>query len=191
VILLLILALFLPGSAQTADNSAPPAPAPMVAPVPPPSPELAKKIQDLNFELDHNKASASNAAQTSSTPNFFSILVRLSISLAAVLLLIWALYRLARKVRRMDMPPSEGGKALQLLENYYVGPNQKIMLMRVGESKVLLLGATQNSIQTLNQIDGEEARQIMANANASMVTSAQFSETVNQMLSRFRKDGGK
>jgi len=91
----------------------------------------------------------------------------------------------------MDLPPSEGGKALQMLENYYLGSQQKVILMRVGENRVILVGVTQESMQTLSVIEGEEAKTMLANANAALVTPAQFSETVSQMLSRFRKDDGK
>jgi len=191
--LILSLTSSISAQASSVASIAPVVPAPQTQSTPTPStPELDKKIQDLNLILDNNKASAAaNAAPVSSAPNFLGIFIRLAISLGVVLALIWALYRVARKVRRMDMPPSEGGKALQMIENYFVGPNQKILLMRVGETKVLLLGATQTSIQVLTQIEGEEAKMIMTNAKASVVTPAQFSETVNQMLSRFRKDGGK
>ena len=72
-----------------------------------------------------------------------------------------------------------------------MGQHQKVVLMRVGESKVILLGATPDSMRTLAIMEGDEAKTLLQNAQAAIVTPAQFSQTVNQMLSRFRKDGGK
>lgn len=156
------------------------------------NPEMDKKIQNLNLILDSNRAqNAANTVAPSTVPDFAGIALRFGFSLLVVLGLIWVLYRLARKVRRMDLPPSEGGKAVQMLESYYVGPQQKVLLMRVGENRVVLVGATQESLHTLLQIEGDEAKSLLQNAQAAVVTPAQFSETVNQMLSRFRKDGGK
>jgi len=172
-----------------AVESLPPPPPPPQAPT---SPELQKKLAALNLMLDSGHAQAGSAdVAPVSEPNFAAIALRLAISLAVVLLLIYALYRLARRVRKMDLPPSEGGKALQMLENYYLGSQQKVILMRVGENRVILVGVTQESMQTLSVIEGEEAKTMLANANAALVTPAQFSETVSQMLSRFRKDDGK
>jgi len=154
--------------------------------------EMEKKLQNLNLILDSNRAQNVGAMTVpSGTPDFAGIALRFGFSLLVVLGLIYVLYRLARKVRRMDLPPSEGGKSLQLLENYYVGPHQKVFLMRVGENRVVLVGSTQDSLNTLLQIEGDEAKSMLTNAKAATVTPAQFSETVNQMLSRFRKDGGK
>ncbi len=153
---------------------------------------LDKKIENLNLILDGSRAAAQVQATTpAGPPDFIGIALRLAISLIIVLALIYALYYLARKVRKMDLPPSAGGKALQLLESYHLGQHQKVVLMRVGESKVILLGATPDSMRTLAIMEGDEAKTLLQNAQAAIVTPAQFSQTVNQMLSRFRKDGGK
>ncbi|HSQ41134.1 MAG TPA: flagellar biosynthetic protein FliO [Fibrobacteraceae bacterium] len=151
--------------------------------------EFDKKIQNLNLLLDSGKSIAPQSGTTEiSTPDFMAIALRLVISLAVVLLLLFALYRIARKVRRMDLPPSAGGKALQLLESYHLGSQQKVALLRVGENKVLLLGSTPESLRTLAVLEGEEAKAILEKSPVPLATPAQFSETVNQMLSRFRKD---
>lgn len=163
---------------------------PQPSPQVPASAEMQKKIASLNLILDSGKASSAVASpEVKESPNLASIGVRLVISLGIVLALIFVLYRLARKVRKMDLPPSQGGKAIQMMESYFVGSHQKVLLMRVGEGRVLLIGVSQESMSTLAQIEGEEAKSLLQSANASVVTPAQFSETVNQMLSRFRKDG--
>lgn len=155
--------------------------------------EFQKKLDNLNLILDSGKVQQATVSTVpaSGSPDFAAIAFRLGASLAIVVALIFVLYRLARKVRKMDLPPSQGGRAIQLLENYHVGSQQKILLMRVGENRAILVGITQESMHTLAQFDGEDARVLLHASTAPLVTPAQFSETVNQMLSRFRKDGGK
>ena len=157
-----------------------------------PSPEMQKKIASLNLMLNSTAAKSNPTAVTpAGDPDLGAIALRLATSLIVVLILIYGLYRLARRVRKMDLPPSEGGKSIQLLENYHIGTQQKVILMRVGENRVILVGVTQQSMSTLSVIEGAEAKTMLANANAALVTPAQFSETVSQMLSRFRKDESK
>lgn len=156
--------------------------------------EFQKKLDNLNLILDSGKTKQSTPVVevSSGGPDFAAITFRLGISLALVVGLIFVLYRVARKVRKMDLPPSQGGRAIQLLENYHVGSQQKILLMRVGENRAILVGVTNESMHTLAQFEGDDAKVLLPVASAaSSVTPAQFSETVNQMLSRFRKEGAK
>lgn len=156
--------------------------------------EFQKKLDNLNLILDSNKAKqqASPVVESGEGPDLAAITFRLGISLVVVVGLIFVLYRIARKVRKMDLPPSQGGKAIQLLESYHVGNQQKILLMRVGENRVILIGVTPENMSNLAQFEGDDAKTMLPTySNTVGVTPAQFSETVNQMLSRFRKDGAK
>lgn len=149
--------------------------------------EFDEKLKNLNQILD-TSVNAVASTQSSGTPDFWGIGLRFAVSLIIVLILLYGLYYFARRVRKMDLPPSAGGKGLQILENYHIGSNQKLILLRLGEDKVLLVGATPDNLRTLAQLEGEDAKNILGNAQNQVVTPAQFSETVNQMLSRFRKE---
>jgi flagellar biogenesis protein FliO len=124
-------------------------------------------------------------------PSVGRLILRMLLGLVVVLVLIYALYRMARRARGMDVRPGEApSRALQILETSFVGPNQKVVLMRVGAERVLVVGSASTQVQTLADIQGEEARTILELQRAQpLVTPAQFSETVNQLLRRFRKDG--
>lgn len=150
--------------------------------------EFDQKMQNLSQLLDSTPQAAQSVAVGSTTPDFWGIAMRLGLSLLVVLALLYGLYYMARRVRKMDVPPSEGGRGLQILENYHVGSQQKLILLRLGENKVILVGATQDNLRTLAQLEGDEARMILTNSRNEMVTPTQFSETVNQMLSRFRRE---
>lgn len=124
-------------------------------------------------------------------PSIGRLVLRMLLGLAVVLVLIYALYRMARRARGMDVCPGEApSRTLQILETSFVGPNQKVVLMRVGAERVLVVGSASTQVQTLADIQGEEARTILELQRVQpLVTPAQFSETVNQLLRRFRKDG--
>ncbi|NLB63043.1 MAG: FliO/MopB family protein [Fibrobacter sp.] len=174
VLLFLLLSLSFSFATETLESSSP----------------AALKFQNLQKVLDaETDTNKSQAANVSERPKLGDIALRMTLSLAVVLLLIYVLYRLAKKMRKMDLPPSAGGKNLQLLETYHLGSQQKIVLLRLGESRVILLGASDENISTLSEIAGEEALNIIAGSSMQAENnSTQFSETVNQMLSRFRRE---
>jgi len=52
----------------------------------------------------------------------------------------------------------------------------------------LVVGASQENMRTLSEIQGEEAKQILETYDANPVTAAQFSATVDHLLRRFKKE---
>jgi len=123
-------------------------------------------------------------------PSIGKLFFRMFLGLMVVLGLIYALYRVARKARGMDVTAGQAPlRSLQVLETSFLGPNQKVVLMRLGTDRVLVVGSTPDQMRTLVELQGEEAMKILNQQRQQPITPAQFSETVNHLLRRFRKGG--
>lgn len=123
-------------------------------------------------------------------PSIGKLFLRMFLGLVVVLGLIYALYRVARKARGMDVNAGQAPlRSLQVLETSFLGPNQKVVLMRLGADRVLVVGSTPDQMHTLADLQGEDALKILNQQRQQPITPAQFSETVNHLLRRFRKDG--
>lgn len=145
---------------------------------------LQKVLQTQNSSQSTKDAQAYERIKS---PDLKGIAIRMTISLMVVLLLLFILYRVARKVKHMDASSKVAGKNIRILENHYIGSQQRVFLMRIG-SKVIVVGATADSMHTLATLEGDEASLLIDTPQMQTVSSAQFSETVNSMLKHFRKE---
>lgn len=148
------------------------------------------KVQALGKVLKGQGRPEALSSASYTPPSLGKLFLRMVLGLAVVLGLIFVLYRMARKAKGLDQPPGEAPRrSLQVLESTHVGPNQKVVLVRVGADRVLVVGTAHEEVRTLADLQGAEAQAILEVQRAQPVTPAQFSETVNQMLRRFRKEG--
>jgi flagellar biogenesis protein FliO len=125
-------------------------------------------------------------------PQLGKVAVRMAVGLGVVLVLLYVLYRMARKVKGLEHADGQGNStnSIQVLETRLLGGGQKIVLVRVGPSAVLALGSTANELRTLAEIQGPDAAAILESHRAQVVTASQFSDTVDHLLRRFKRDGG-
>jgi len=153
--------------------------------------EAAMKMQALGKVLANQGTVSTADVPRYQPPSIGKLLIRMVLGLSLVLGLIYLLYRMARRARGMDVREGELPlRSMQILETSYVGPNQKIVLVRVGVGRVLVVGSTPSQVHTLADLQGDEAKLILEQQRFSpAVSPAQFSETVNHLLRRFRKDG--
>jgi flagellar biogenesis protein FliO len=123
-------------------------------------------------------------------PNFWNVTIRMAIGLGIILILLYVLYVLAKKIRRVENPLANSDKSvIQLLDSKFLGAGRHIFLIKAGMERVLVVGASSENMRTLSEIQGEEAKNILEVYGSKPVTAAQFSATVDHLLRRFRREG--
>lgn len=123
-------------------------------------------------------------------PDFKSVAIRMAIGLAVILLLLYAIYFLMKKVRNVESVSSVGDKSLiKLLDSKFLGSGKTVLLIKAGMERVLVVGSYQDGMRTLSEITGEEARYILEQYKSNPVTAAQFSATVDHLLRKFKREG--
>ncbi len=124
-------------------------------------------------------------------PDFGKIAIRMAAGLGVILVLLYVLYILAKKVRKVESPGmGDSQSVIQLLDSKFLGSGRNIFLIKAGLERVIVVGATQEGMRTLSEIHGEEARYILEAYNSRPVTAVQFSATVDHLLRRFKREGG-
>jgi len=122
-------------------------------------------------------------------PSIGKVAVRMAIGLGVILFLLYILYYLTKKLRHVESPSANNKQSvIQLLDSKFLGASRTIFLIKAGSERVLVVGASQENMRTLSEIQGEEAKQILETYDANPVTAAQFSATVDHLLRRFKKE---
>jgi flagellar biogenesis protein FliO len=110
--------------------------------------------------------------------------------LGVILILLYVLYILAKKVRKVESPAASGGQSvIQLLDSKFLGAGRSVFLIKVGTERVLVVGSSSENMRTLSEIQGEEAKYILETYGSKPVNAAQFSATVDHLLRRFKREG--
>ncbi|GHV14886.1 hypothetical protein AGMMS49938_11830 [Fibrobacterales bacterium] len=123
-------------------------------------------------------------------PDLGKVAVRMAVGLGVILILLYVLYILAKKIRGVESPNStQTNSAVQLLDSKFLGGGQKVFLIRAGAERILVVGSSADGLRTLSEIQGEEAKYILETYNSRPITPAQFSATVDHLLRRFKKEG--
>jgi len=150
----------------------------------------AYKIEALKQALGGDYKPAAPIANYQ-PPDFGSVAIRMTIGLGVILILLYVLYVLARKIRKVESPlVNSGQSAVQLLDSKFLGSGRHLFLIKAGTERVLIVGASSESMRTLSEIQGEEAKNILEVYGSKPVNAAQFSATVDHLLRRFRREGG-
>jgi len=121
-----------------------------------------------------------------------SLIFEMMIALVLVIGLILALAWVLSKMKNSKLAGKNRLEGLDILGSTWIAQNQRITMVAVGP-KVLVLGVTQENINQLAILEDDDAAQFLMAREKNAVTPAQFSATVNQLLSGFRKPekGGK
>jgi flagellar protein FliO/FliZ len=88
-------------------------------------------------------------------PDTFGLIVKMVLSLAVVLIVIWLAVQAARR-----MPGRTGGMRrsnVHVLDRTYLAPKKAICIVRIG-SRYLALGVTDAQISALAELDPEDAQ---------------------------------
>ncbi len=100
----------------------------------------------------------------SESPDLTLAALKMFVSLAVVLAIIWGLYKVAKK----SLPMAQGstkGKSMQVLESQYLGLKKTITMVQI-PGAILVLGVSPDKVNLLTRIDDPAVIQgIMASAN--------------------------
>jgi len=150
----------------------------------------AYKIEALKQVLGGDSYQPAAPIASYQPPDFGGVAIRMTIGLGVILILLYVLYILARKIRNVESPLASGGQsAVQLLDSKFLGSGRHLFLIKAGTERVLIVGASAESMRTLSEIQGEEAKNILEVYGSKSVSAAQFSATVDHLLRRFRREG--
>lgn len=123
-------------------------------------------------------------------PDLGNVVMRMGIGLVVILVLLYVLYILAKKIRKVETSGASNGQGIiELLDTKFLRTGKTVFLLKAGNERVIVVGATNESMRTLSEITGEEARYILEAYQAKPVTAAQFSATVDHLLRRFKREG--
>jgi len=151
----------------------------------------ANKFEALTQALGEGYRPPAPITDNYQPPDLGKVAIRMTVGLGVILILLYVLYILAKKVRKVESPSANNQQSvIQLLDSKFLGGGRTIFLIKAGAERVLVIGASQEDMRTLSEIQGEEARTILETYNSKTVTAAQFSATVDHLLRRFKKEGG-
>jgi flagellar biogenesis protein FliO len=150
----------------------------------------AYKMEALKQALGGDYRPIAPIADNYQPPDLSKVAIRMSIGLVVILMLLYVLYILAKKIRKVESPAANNNQsAIQLLDSKFLGAGKNIFLIKAGAERVLVVGAASENMRTLSEIQGEEARYILEMYQSKPVNSAQFSATVDHLLRRFKREG--
>jgi len=148
------------------------------------------KMEALKQALGGDYRPVAPVADNYQPPDLSKVAIRMTIGLLVILILLYVLYILAKKIRNVESPAANNNQsAIQLLDSKFLGAGKNIFLIKAGAERVLVVGAASENMRTLSEIQGEEARYILEMYQAKPVNSAQFSATVDHLLRRFKREG--
>ena len=151
----------------------------------------AYKMEALKQALGGDYRPIAPVADNYEPPDLSKVAIRMSIGLIVILVLLYVLYILSKKIRNVESPTANDNQSvIQLLDSKFLGAGKNIFLIKAGAERVLVVGAASENMRTLSEIQGEEARYILEMYHSKPVNSAQFSATVDHLLRRFKREGG-
>ncbi len=154
----------------------------------PPVVDGAEKPGQRKLDVINETGSGQSLAQDQ-TPEEVSVstlVIKTFLGLAFIILLIVVLIYLMKKLQGSAFNKFSGQGDLEVLDMTPLGQQHKIMTVKL-HGKILVLGVTQQSINTLTTIEGDDAERYLNKASQSGIASGQFNQTVNQLLSKFKR----
>ena len=154
-----------------------------------PTPAMEDKFRRLQKEMENGPSApgpaAAAAPQRHETVAMGTLAMQILFGLAFVLLLAVVCIRGLKKMQgRLLSRPRKGGDLLEVLETCHLGPQQKIIAIRMNED-VGILGVTKEGINLLTML--KEPVDDLRKARATENNSAAFSDNLNKLLDRFKK----
>ena len=155
---------------------------------PAPSPAMEDKFRKLQKEMENPStpgAATATAPQRHETVAMGTLAMQILFGLAFVLLLAVVCIRGLKKMQgRLLSRPRKGGDLLEVLETCHLGPQQKVIAIRMNED-VGILGVTKEGINLLTVL--KEPVDDLRKARTAESNSAAFSDNLNKLLDRFKK----
>jgi len=145
-----------------------------------------RKLDNVIRSLPANGAGPELLQQTEEV-SVSALVIKTVFGLLFIVVLIVVLVYLMKKLQGGKFNRLTQGTDIEILEVAPLGQHQKIVSVKI-QSKIMVLGVTQQTINTLTTLEGEDAQRYLMSATQTGITSGQFSQTVNQLLSKFKRE---
>ena len=115
-------------------------------------------------------------------PSTMSMVVRMVLSLAVVLLLIWGAVHI---LQRLSGTKQKAGTTshIQVLDRAYLAPKKAVYVIQIG-TRSLAVGVTDNQITPLTELDAEET-QAAYTQSAELSGTPTFATLLNDVRTKF------
>lgn len=154
-----------------------------------PTPAMEEKFRKLQREMQ-GESSAVPAPGKAASPagegsSVGGIALQILFGLAFVLLLAVVSIRVLKRMQgRLLSRPGKGGDMLEVLETCHLGPQQKVIAIRMHDD-VGILGVTKENVHLLTVL--KHSADDVRRAHQGESNSAAFSDSLNKLLDRFKK----
>lgn len=130
---------------------------------------------------------AAPAEKAVAAPNVSAIIMRMILSLSAVLLVLGGGVFLFRKIAYRGRATGFRAGLIDVLETSAVMPGKTLALVRASD-RVLLLGISQNNMQPLSEFSDDKSLEIIQQSSKGPAGKplTQFSESLNIFLDKFK-----
>lgn len=144
-----------------------------------------KKVQQAVQDQSDTSIGESIPIAAKTSENFILVILRITLYLAIVIVAIFAVAWIAKKIGISNSSKIGGGGAMDVLEILQFGQNRNAILVRVMDT-VYLLGQTPTSIVLLEKIEGQKAIDLIASSKGGG-TVMQFKDVFNNFLGKMKK----
>jgi flagellar biogenesis protein FliO len=149
---------------------------------------MEEKFRKLQKEMQSNPAAAASSGAQAPAANdgksVGGLALQILFGLAFVLLLAVVSIRVLKRLQgRLLTRSGPSGDLLEVLETCHLGPQQKVVAVRMHD-EIVVLGVSKEGIRLLTALKqpAEEIRQARQGGNP-----AAFSDNLNKLLERFKK----
>ncbi len=118
------------------------------------------------------------------SPDLTLATVKMVLSLALVLAILWGIHRWSRRSLAVGTGVPKGGRWIKVLGNHYLGPKKSITVVQV-PGTVLVLGVGTDQVNLLTKIDDPEVLAELAGQD-EVKTGRSFREQLQRVTRNLR-----
>ncbi len=144
-----------------------------------------EKVQQAVQDQSDTSIGGSIPITKKTSENYIWVILRITLYLALVIVVIFAVAWIAKKIGISNSSKIGGGGAMDVLEILQFGQNRNAILIRVMDT-VYLLGQTPTSIVLLERIEGQKAIDLITSSKGGG-SVMQFKEVFNNFLGKMKK----
>lgn len=149
------------------------------------SPIVAQTTDPVAVEENENPPAAAVTEETAEVPNVSDMLVpsltRIALSLLAIIVVIYAVVYLLRRLSGNRVGGGRRNKSIQMVEQTYLAPKKSVCLLKMAD-RAVLVGVTDTQISMLTEMEWEAMPQEIQKAGGTRQPG--FQGTLNDAVGR-------
>jgi flagellar biosynthetic protein FliO len=145
---------------------------------------MEEKMERIRRAVDSGTGMQTGAPASES---FWMLFLQMTLGLVLVSGLLIGILYLVKKLQGSKVTRNSPFQDIAILDQAYLNQGQKITLVKVLD-RVLVLGVSPQNMQTLHVLDEQESSKYLGASQVGYKeTTAHFAESVNVLLSRFKR----